>query len=258
MEKAAELAPEDPFLCFRLADLYRSQRKVDAAIEEFQRLLTITEDPAIPQLRLSELYLEKGEHEKALESIEQVLQRSSESADAQHIAGQIFEATGQPDEARAAYEKSFALNGIMFDAMYRLALLLRRSENPDDVALARSYLERHQKIEPEWPNIIRARNELEVNPRNAEVIARIAFHLNRAEEFEQARLWIERSLSLDPRRPQSHVFAGYIANNIGEKEAALKHFEYVIQLTGPEALDAARIQGYIEALRGGQDLGIIK
>ena len=257
MERARELAPEDPFLCFRLGDLYRSQRKVDEAIEQFQALRELSSDPLVSHLRLAELYLEKEDEDEALRHAEIALKLNPESADVQETAGTVFEARGEVDRAIQAYDKAFQLSPLKYNAMYRLALLLRSSEEDADRDRARAFLKRHQKIEPEWPNIIRARTELDVNPRNPEVLARIAYFLNRAEEFDPAWDFIQRSLRIDPNQPRTHVFAGYIANNRGQSETALQHFEIVGRLLGPESMDP-QIQSYIDALKGGENLGLLK
>lgn len=257
MEKAVELAPEDVFLRYRLGDLFRSQRKVDEAIAQFERMLELTEEVTTPRLRLAELFLERGDEDKARTNIEIALKVSPESGDVQETAGQVYEALGELELATAAYEKALQLSSLKYNAMYRLALLLRHSENEDDQLRAREYLARHQKIEPEWPNIIRTRAELDVNPRSGELMARVAYFLNRAEELEPAWEWIQKALQADPRLPRTHIFAGYIANNRGAPDVALRHFEQAAALIRPEPMDPT-IQGYIDALKRGEALPLLQ
>ena len=82
-------------------------------------------------------------------------------------------------------------------------------------------------------------------------------HRDLAGEYEQAKVWGERSIRLNSRSPSTYVQLGYIYANLKDNDNALKSFEQARKLIPKnEAMKGGleKLDEYIEKLKKGEPL----
>jgi tetratricopeptide (TPR) repeat protein len=260
-EQAADLAPGNSNYTLGLAEIYRSQRQVDAAINQFESASKIFENPSVPSLSLAELYLEKRDLEKAAAAIETALAgvppmlRTS----ALEVAGRIREKQGDKKAAEQAYRECLRsdqeggdlFDPLRYDAIYRLGLLLVRSAEKERRDEGRQLLDRYQRVQPFLEAITQTQSSLQYSPADPKLYAVLAAWLNRGGEYQQATVFIRESLRLARNDPSCYAMAGFIAANSGDNDAALRYFEETQRLLPrPDP----QLQTYIQQLLDGQQL----
>jgi tetratricopeptide (TPR) repeat protein len=259
-EKLVELAPTDAELRWRLGDIYRSQGRLDEAIAQFRAMLELGQARAVAELKLGELYLERGAEgdlERARAHVQEAEALSPDSGDVAEAKARVLEKLGNFAAAKELHRKAFARNPLRFEALYRLALLLARSRDEEELAEAEALFERYRRIEPLLVEIRLAKQELDANPAQPALHTRMAGMLNLAGEYEPAKAWTERAEKLDPRSVQNAVQMGYILANLDDLPGARRSFEKAIALLGsaPEAAEAvAKLRGYVEKIARGEPL----
>jgi tetratricopeptide (TPR) repeat protein len=264
LEKGVQLAPDYGELRWRLAELYRSQGKIDQAIEQFEQLLAQKQGQfrVTSERRLAELYLDKGLLDKAKIHAETALTLAVDVPDGQ--AADVLDANGRVREkmndvpgAKDFYRRALAKNPLKFDTVYRLAQLLARSDDAKEKEESAALLARHDRTEKFRIEIERTMQEVDLNPLSPLLLTRMAGLLNLAGEYEQAKSWGERSAKLNARSPSTYVQLGYIYANLKDNANALKSFEQVKRLLGKdESLKdyVRKLDEYIEKLKKGEEL----
>jgi tetratricopeptide (TPR) repeat protein len=259
LEKGLALAPGYGDLRWRLAELYRSQGKTDEAIAQFEQLLALHLVPfqTTSERRLGELYLEKGMLDKAKLHAETALTLAPDSADVLEVNGRVREKLNDMAGAKDFYRRTLARNPLKFDTIYKLAQLLARSDDPAEKEESAKLMARHDKIEQFRREIERTSQEVDLNPASPLLLTRLCGLLNLAGEYEQARLWAERSLKINNRSPSTYVQLGYIFANLKDNENARKAFEQARKYFPKDDSMKEYVQkldGYIETLKKGEAL----
>jgi tetratricopeptide (TPR) repeat protein len=254
-EKAVELSPGMGEYLGRLADLLRGAGRLDEAVARYQRILEVV--PAGPghvfaDVRLSEIRLEQSQLDAAKTHADAAITVAPENPDALLASARVREKLGEVATAKEQYRKTLSKDPLQFDAIYRLALLLARSSEPAEQGEGRRLLERHKKIEPLLQDLLRTRKELDLAPRSAPLMTRMAGLLNLAGEYEMARRLGEQSDKLKPGSASTCIQLGYIAANTGDKASALKYFERAQQALKDNKVQ--ELDDYVEKLRKGEEL----
>lgn len=247
-EEALRRAPESKEIRLRLADLCRSQGRIDEAIAWYAPLAASEPPSPVALLRLAELAFEKGEVAVARGHAERAAQLAPASGDVAAIRARVAEKTGDAEGAIALYRQALERNPLRYDALYRLALLLARARDAAMSAEGEALLLRYRRIEPWLQEIEAARQELAAEPREAARHVRLAGVLNLAGEYALAKGFIERSERMGPPTPAALVQAGYVFANLGELPAARDRFARAlarIDKVPAEAAAAAALRTWI-------------
>ncbi len=254
-EKAVELSPGMGEFLGRLADLLRGAGRLDEAVARYERILEVV--PSGPghvfaDVRLAEIRLEQSQLDAAKKHADAAITVAPENPDALLASARVREKLGEAAGAKESYRKALAKDPLLFDAIYRLALLLARSEDAGEQAEGKRMLERHKKIEPLLQDLTRTRKELDLAPKSAPLLTRMAGLLNLAGEYELARRLGEQADKIKPGSPSTCIQLGYIAANTGDKAAALKYFERAQQVLKDNKVK--ELDEYVEKLRKGEEL----
>ncbi len=255
LEKAVELLPTYGEYRARLGEIYRSMGRTEDALAQYQKVLDYQargSEHFIADLKIAEILLDAGQLEKAKQHAEAALAVNPESQDALLVAARLREKVGDTVAAKEMYRKVIAKDPLLFDAYYRLALLLTRSEVPAEQAEGKQLLERHKKVEPLLQDLQRTLRERELAPRSPLILTKLCGLLNLAGEYEQAKLWGERSDKLSPRSPSTCIQLGYISANLGDNASALKYFERAQQLITVGKVE--QLDQWVETLKAGKPL----
>ncbi|MBM4016399.1 MAG: tetratricopeptide repeat protein [Planctomycetes bacterium] len=254
-EKAVELSPGMGEFLGRLADLLRGAGRLEEAVARYERILEVV--PSGPghvfaDVRLAEIRLEQSQLDAAKKHADAAMTVAPENPDALMASARVREKLGDTAAAKENYRKALSKDPLLFDATYRLALLLARSQNAAEQAEGKRLLERHKKVEPLLQDLTRTRKELDLAPRSAPLLTRMAGLLNLAGDYEMARRLGEQADRIKPGSPSTCIQLGYIAANTGDKAAALKYFERAQQVLKDNKVK--ELDEYIEKLRKGEEL----
>ena len=258
-EEALRRAPESREIRLRLADLCRSQGRLDEAIRWYAPLAEQAPPSAIALLRLAELAFEKGDVDAARGHAGRAALLAPGSGDVAAIRARVAEKDGDASGAIALYRTALEKNPLRFDALYRLALLLARARDAAQAAEGEALLLRYRRIEPWLQEIELARQELGAEPREAARHVRLAGFLNLAGEYALAKGFIERAERMGPPPAAALVQAGYVFANLGELPAARDRFARALALIGKaptEAAAAAALRGWIAQIDRGEPLPV--
>lgn len=140
-ERMVELAPDDLRLRFQLASYYREQYKYDAAIDQYQAILTRDEGNVDALIGLGDCYVAKTEYDTALTFYGQAL----EEADNPRKRLQIYDKIVQCEERRVG--PTGELTQAAKEALWEAALIYRELGEPDQ---ARERLQRVHDADPSF------------------------------------------------------------------------------------------------------------
>jgi tetratricopeptide (TPR) repeat protein/TolB-like protein len=199
---------------------------------------------------LGAILFERGRYEESIEAFEHVVRLMPSNNRARSNIGAAQFRLGRLDRAEQAYRDSLAvqrtaaaltgLGTVLFyrDAMaeavqcFERAAVLRPNDEvmwgnlgaalrwqPEAGERARAAFERAVAL---------ARGQLELNPRNVEVMAALASYLASQGDLAEARRCIERALEIDPGHAHALARAATIFELAGDRAAALHALERAI------------------------------
>lgn len=99
LEKAIALSPGKASYCVRLAELYRSQRKIELAVEAMKRAIELDPRNPSPQEALLQMYVEAGWFDEAIRESKGVLKQHPRNLFARNVLGVAYLQKGLIDKA---------------------------------------------------------------------------------------------------------------------------------------------------------------
>lgn len=257
-EEAVRREPEQREYRVRLADLYRSQGRLDEALALYEPLAAAEPPSALALLRVAELAFERGDLERASAAAGRAVELAPESGDIAIVRARIAEKQGERAAAVELLRAGLAKNPLRFDASYRLALLLARAPDAATKAEGASLLARYRRLEPWIEELDTLRQELAAAPRQPALLTRMAGLLNLGGEYVLAKGLIARAEQLAPLPAAALVQAGYIHANLGERAEARVRFAAAlaqVEARGEEPA-AAQLRAWIGQIDRGEPLPI--
>ncbi len=255
-ETAVARAPNHREYRLRLADLYRSQGRLEEARQAYAPLAAATPPVALAELRLAELDFEEGALAPAQEHAERAALLAPDSGDVAAIRARIAEKTGAAARAIELYRQAVARSPLRFDASYRLARLLARSTEPAQRSEGAALLERYRRCEPWIEEIDLLRQELAADPRQPALLLRMAGLLNLAGEYDLAKGFIVRLEQGAVPSASALVQSGYIHANLGDVASARDRFARALALVEAQGETKAvlRLRDWIGQIDRGEKL----
>ncbi|MFU8832711.1 MAG: tetratricopeptide repeat protein [Wenzhouxiangella sp.] len=225
LQRAIELDPGYWRHHMSLARVLQDQGRIDESISHLRRAIRLEPGHPRPYRALGGLYYYQGDYLRAAETTRQSVERNPNPIAYSNVGAMYFNA-GEYAQAEAMFRQALTL--APDDARWHgfLAQTIEMQDEPD-FPEARKHRETAIRL---------GRQRLEVNPADHVIRAQLAGNLAAFEDTTGARaelVSIEVSADLDMLAHQS---AGMAYLELGEHEAAIRHFE------------AAKDKGYPPAL----------
>ncbi|MFQ5926893.1 MAG: tetratricopeptide repeat protein, partial [Terriglobia bacterium] len=215
-----------------LCAFYVEQARYEEAAEQCEQAVALTPDNVRAWRNLGGVYYLMGRNEEAEAALQKAVELYPE-AEAYSNLGMFYLAVRRFEEAVATLEKAFALGSLDYSTCGNLArayywALGKRTQ-------ARETYERCVRLGQE---------QLQVNPRDAEVHILLASYFAMLAQKPEAFRHLERALSLRPDEPEYLFWAAVVHNQFGERAKALARLERAV--AGAYAYSLADIRAAIE------------
>ncbi len=187
---------------------YRRARYADAA-RMFEKVVQLLPDNERGYNNLGAMYEQMGRYEEAIQTFSRSIRRKPTDQAYSNI-GTCYYFLGRYSDAAAAIEKAVALSPHKYNYWANLGDAYRWVPDAD------------QKAAHAYDEAVRlARAELQVNPGNAAVLARLAECLAKLGHRANANAEISRALSIDPTNINIEYRAAIVANANGDSAGAI-------------------------------------
>ncbi len=255
VQRAIAIDPLNVNAYTNVAGIYVDLRRPADAENAFLEAVRIRPSYYPAYTNLGNFYLNRGEYNKALEPLSLAVKLAPDYAQGHTNLATLFYYTERWDEALAEYGKSLALSptaaaysnrGAIFHFKgdyvhareeYRHALGLEGknplfwgnladadAQIPGGAAEAREHYLRAIEL---------SREQLAVNPKNADLLGRMAFYLARTSNCTEARARMSGSLRLAPDRVPLIFKSAKVAEACHDRQSALRSLETAIQKGTP-------------------------
>ena len=131
-EKALALAPDEPEVLLRLADIYTESKDNTKVIEIYSKLLKLR--PDLLQLRegLAKAYLRADDKKRAVAAFEEIIKKDPLRYDVYNSLGSLYEDLEKDDDAISSYQQSLVANPNQLPPSLRIALLQAKRLHYED------------------------------------------------------------------------------------------------------------------------------
>lgn len=251
MKRAVELAPNSDEGYRRLATAYLRLGQKNEGIEAYQKALQQGPYYWRNYNALGDAYSELGDYEKALPAFQRVIELAPDVSFGYQNVGTVYFNQGKVKESIPYFQRALsiapAVPGSYTDLGTAYFYLGRYAEavpmfekaaamNPNDEwfmgNLADGYRWNGQKdksLGTYRKAIALAYTELQVNPRDAGIMGRLAMYYAKKEEPAQALEWISRARAIDPNDVQLISEAAIVHTLAGRSKEALTDLREAFQ-----------------------------
>jgi serine/threonine protein kinase/tetratricopeptide (TPR) repeat protein len=227
LKRAIDLSPNSDEGYRRLGTAYETTGRKDDAIKAYQRAIAINPYYWMNLNSLGVAYTNFGDYDKALQSFEQVIQLEPENAAGYDNKGALYFRQGKFNECIPAFQKALQLQpyaatysnlGTAYFFLKRYPEAVQQFEkavemNPDDemmmgnLADAYRWSSQKEKALATYEKAIGlAYKELQVNPRNAGVLANLALYYGKQGDTVKAAQFVKRARAID----EANVYYIYV------------------------------------------------
>jgi tetratricopeptide (TPR) repeat protein len=244
-EKALAMAPDEPEILLRLADIYSQNNDLKSASAVYEKLLNIR--PDAPQLRerLAYAYSRSDQKEKAVTLLQDIIKRNPLRFEIYNMLGELYEDLEKDPKAIESYQESLVLNPDQIEVYIRIAIIQLRLKKPDDafagLAKAKERFPTKYQIpylyglaysdKKQYKEAIAAFIDADTlatdTPDETKPTAAFYFAFGsayeRAGEIEKAVALFRKCLEMDPKNHHAANYLGYMWADRGERlDEALK------------------------------------
>lgn len=243
-ERALAIEPNHDEAMIGLARTQEAMGEDEAALRSFRKAVEGRPDYWAALSQLGGFYFRKGRLSEARDCFQEVVEITPENARAYSNLGAVYVRLGEPDRAIEAFGRSIAILPN-YKAYSNLAFLYRsQGKNAEAVPMYRKALDLDPTDHRVWASLgatykllpgkeaqadtafRRAvgliETQLEVNPRDPELLALLAQHCVELGESDRGRRLLERAIELAPRQPNVLFYAAAALEGLGEREHALE------------------------------------
>lgn len=201
-----------------LANIYDARQEPQKAEETFRHAIALNPDLWIGYRDLGNHYKRTGNFEEAIQQFHKVLRLTPESGSAYSNLGVAYYLNGQRTEARTMFEKALAINNDPITANNLAAIYYLKGQYGKSAAMYEKALSAYADRYDFWANMASvfelsgqhnkamkyyrkaidlAKQQLDINPRDAEVMADLGAYYSDTGDSASARQYIEKALHLD-------------------------------------------------------------
>ncbi len=240
-EKARALAPQDPDLLLRLADLTAANDNIAEATALYEQLFELRPSLTAVREKLALAYLRVGQREKSAALLEEILKREPLRFEIYNLLGEVYDELDQDERAIRNYQQSLLINPNQLAPYLRIFLLQMKLKQTEDALATLTTAAKNFPtvyVIPFYQGIYHAEKKDYAKAltyfRDAETLATEAtddikldsafyFHYaaacERAGHPDQAVPLFRKAIALDPNNHQALNWLGYMWADQGENLA---------------------------------------
>ncbi|HKK65400.1 MAG TPA: tetratricopeptide repeat protein, partial [Clostridia bacterium] len=248
-KKALEIDPKYTAALRGLARAYDEMGDTEKAVETYKKAIELKPNYWEGHKDLAIYYLSSGEFENAIEEFAKVTQITPKNSSAYSNLGAAYLYDGQNDKAKEMFVKSMSLeknpvaaNNLAYlyftggkyeqaAEMYEVVLqdYPNRYQYWGNLAVAYEYSGDSEKsLEAYLTAIDRAKEQLEVNPNNAEMLADLGAYYSDVRDTSQSLEYMNRALKIDSSNIMVRERAVSTYESLGMREEALRWIDAAI------------------------------
>ena len=206
--------PEHFRLRFLLSKLLEMQNRVSDAFETLQVCLTLSEDPAHPDIiltknLLAKLHFKQGEIASAKQYVEQIISHAPDNIPARSLLADIHNIHGNPEEAISQLETVIEKHPQYIPGYISLAKIYELYDGQDKAGMT----------------LVKA---LRSNPGSTQLLLAYARLLFAMDKFTRAEAILNMLIDANPNDPSIMVQAGDLYLMKEQFHSAAKHYETAI------------------------------
>ena len=221
---------------YNLASVYLDQGKLEEAEKEYLKTQALRPGHFSSKIGLSSVYNQKGLYDQAVSLLEKAIQENISSSDpgfalARLNLGELYAKTGKINNAINEWEAALKVDSSLLPAHFNLgtAYMMKGKLEPA-VKAFKHCLNLNNRYEPALFNLAKVFQKqkkwnestrqfkvfLEVTGPNPSAYAQIGFNFNRQSDWENARTFLEKSVSLQPDNVDTKIYLAETLANLGE------------------------------------------
>jgi protein O-mannosyl-transferase len=252
---------------YNLASVYLDQGRLNEAKKEYLKTLVLRPDHFSSKIGLSSVYNQKGLYDQAISMLEQAIQENIFSLDpsfalARLNLGELYSKNGKIENAIIEWEAAVKVDPSLLPAYFNLGTAYMMEGKLDSAENAFEHcLKLNSKYEPALFNLAKFYQIKEkwdkstqyfkaflkvTGPRPA-AYAQIGFNLIKQFDWENAQVFLKKSVSLQPDNVNARISLAKALANLGQKEKALEHLRAI---SSPSLIQSAKINKIILNLIG--------
>jgi len=247
--KAMEISRPHPRAHNGLGCALLAKGRLDEAIREFEQAIAKEPDYSEPYRNLWFAYDEQGRHDEALTTVTKAVELNPEYAEAYSNLGLSYQKMDRLGDAEAAFRRAMQLDPGKFEYPANLGTVYLRMQRLDD---AFTLFEKALGMNPTEPKchlnlglaslqmgridkaIAYLQRGAELDPGNLDALKILGSTLQKAGRPKEAAACYERMLATDDGLLPAHVSLVHLYLDLGNRNAALRHYERAVQLAGRE------------------------
>lgn len=211
---------DDTAARLRLAQMLRQQGKFAEAASEFEQLREGgTTSPAV-DLGLAQCYRDLGRSEEAWVLLEHLAASTPDDPAVLLEKGKLCLAQGRDQEARPFLEQAAARTQGEYEPHYQLYLCLSRLGDTEAAGRAE---QRFKAIEADLAKVGKLAEQLHSRPNDPDIRFEIAEVFGRRGEENEAMLWLEGVIRLNPAHLQARQALAEYYERLGKPDKARVH-----------------------------------
>jgi serine/threonine-protein kinase len=244
-KKAIEVQPRFWGSHNELGKLYFRSGRYHEAEKEFRRILELIPDNTVAYLNLGAMYFQQKRYEEAL-AMFQRLAAIKPSVSVYSNLGTVYFSLGRYSDSARAMEQALKLNDRASKYWYNLASAYQWA--PGEREHAPAAFARAAEL---------AEQELRVNPKDPDLLIRLADCYSQLKQPERGREMLARAVALAPHDVEVTYQAAVVYEQLGDRKRALEWLDKAVQqgysrdlIERSPTLAQLRADPRFEALRG--------
>ena len=245
-EACIRLNPKYYPVHYRMGEIHLKQQNYIDALQAFDAARKVNRKWEYPQYGIGLVYFAQGEIDRARETFENLTHQKKRFAPAYFKLGQVLATEGFFDEALEEYAKGSQYQDYSAPVLYELAVIFDEKGNTDG---AISIYQRVLEVEPTHANAHFALGERLYTSGDTTTAVhhyqqaisltptlKDAFYEPLEPYFAglmtpgEARLPLEKAMSVLPEDPRSHFYAGMVEADAGNIPKAIESYEKTIEI----------------------------
>lgn len=265
LTKVQRLYPKEWQPYWFLGIIQMEQRNLNGAIENFRQLTVLRPDVIAGWENLGIAYLQKSDNEQAIATFKSAMKRQAQpSFRLQMLLGIALSQANRDSESIEYLENAlkssdqgsgaervqvYSTLGIAYDRLGKPVESQRNYEealklDPENALvlnnLAYSLTERDQQLER---CLEMAKIAVQKEPNNGAYLDTIGWVYFKLGNYEEARIWIEKAISVGRESPAVLEHLGDVYHKLGKREKALEYWQRALQLNGSSISLREKVSG---------------
>ena len=199
------------YLLSNLGLAYRNQGKIDEAMAEWKKTISIVPDYPDAHSNLGLVYLKQGNLEKAIVEYKKVISIIPRYAEAHVNLGIAYGGQGKLEEEIAALKTAIKINPNLAEAHYNLGLVYRKQS----------------KIEKA---IVEYKTAIRINPNYLQAHVNLGLIYQKQGKLDEAISEYKTAISITPNDAEAHYNLGVVYNKQGKLDEAISEYKTAIRI----------------------------